>query len=383
MAYIDIIHALLPDNATGDITASDLRQCFDLVDENIGKLVQIQENGNTGYRLYNKDANFYGEIGHDAVDISTQTENSATRGATGRNSFAVGYQTTSAGRYSYAGGYETIAQNDYQTSIGKHNTSTSTETIFEVGIGADASNRTNALEIYSNGRIIAPELNTITDPKSLTTKEYVDITATLQINDLTDVDINTPLDFEVLLYNASTNNWENQQVPQNSTGLERITEINTGYRLVHRIVNHYGNIGTEAIDLSFSDILSGSNGATGDYSFAGGYNTIAQNNSSVAFGKYNIGTSSETILEIGNGTSDIARLNLFEIYQDGRIIAPELNTITDSKSLTTKEYVDDNISNIDLGELNDVNLAAVQNGDLIMYNAGNWVNTDTLDLGSF
>jgi len=186
--------------------------------------------------------------------------------------------------------------------------------------------------------------------------------------------------------------------------LHKVQEANqTGWRLLGRDPNNYGNIGQDAVDLSLSTISAGNgiNGATGDKSFAtgsvtvasgygstalgegtlasgaeslatgnstvasgyrsaafgeksissgevsftAGVYTIAQNRGSFSVGTYNIGTSSDTILEVGIGIYDginIFRKNALEIYNDGRLIAPELDVslILSEQSLVTKEYVD-------------------------------------------
>ena len=77
------------------------------------------------------------------------------------------------------------------------------------------------------------------------------------------------------------------------------------------------------------------------YSHAEGNQTIAQNECSHAAGQNNVGTSTETIHETGIGTASYDRKNAFEIYKNGRIRAPELTLALhdDDKSLTTKEYV--------------------------------------------
>ena len=67
--------------------------------------------------------------------------------------------------------------------------------------------------------------------------------------------------------------------------LEKISQnIKTGYRILGRNAANYGNIGTDAIDLSFSPSGSTTRGATGDYSIAMGYGTIASNEYSTAMG---------------------------------------------------------------------------------------------------
>ena len=96
--------------------------------------------------------------------------------ASGVHSTASGYYSTASGSYSIANGDHTKAINDYSHTEGKWNVGTSTETIHEVGIGVDEANRKNAFELYTNGRVHVPELTIalITDPKCLTTKEFVD-----------------------------------------------------------------------------------------------------------------------------------------------------------------------------------------------------------------
>src|SRR5690606_5742838 len=58
--------------------------------------------------------------------------------------------------------------------------------------------------------------------------------------------------------------------------LEKITEgANTGYRLKGANPANYGDIGSNAIDLSISTGASGNRGATGTHSFAVGQNSRA------------------------------------------------------------------------------------------------------------
>ncbi|MFC0605353.1 tail fiber domain-containing protein [Winogradskyella pulchriflava] len=91
---------------------------------------------------------------------------------------------------------------------------------------------------------------------------------------------------------------------KNVNGLEAIDEGNgIGWRLKGRDVNFYGDIGNEAIDLSYSNTNSILNGATGDYSFASGYQTKASGSISTA-----MGSTSEAIgnLAIAIGSGAIA-----------------------------------------------------------------------------
>jgi len=251
-----------------------------------------------------------------------------------------------------------ISNTNNLMAVGRYNLGDSGN-IFEIGSGSSTTIRKNAIEITTDGLIIAPEttlakLNSAPD-NVLVTKEFF----------------------------------------TNTIGyLEKITEGNpgserTGYRLRYRDPNSVGDIGTEAIDLCFSDEVGNlSFGATGDYSVALGFKTEASNLHSMsvnysthatgsdsfaeghcstaagyashsegmetraineamhAAGKFNIGTSIDTIHETGIGIDDAHRANAFEIYTNGLILAPEeTETIINNgpiKTLVTKEWVQNN-----------------------------------------
>ena len=67
--------------------------------------------------------------------------------------------------------------------------------------------------------------------------------------------------------------------------LQRFTESGkTGWRFSTAVAANYGNIGSEAVDLSYSGYSSSTKGATGDYSIAMGEGTTASGNNSTAIG---------------------------------------------------------------------------------------------------
>lgn len=72
--------------------------------------------------------------------------------AYGENSHAEGTQTYALGKASHVGGIHTEANYDYQTVVGRFNDNKS-NTLFEVGNGADAENLNNALEVRQNGDV--------------------------------------------------------------------------------------------------------------------------------------------------------------------------------------------------------------------------------------
>jgi predicted small secreted protein len=312
---------------------------------------------------------------------------------------AEGEHTSVLKRAGHAEGFYTIAQNDYMHAAGKYNIGTAIDTIHETGIGTSDADRKNAFEIYTDGRIIAPELTTalINTDKSLVTKEYVDA-------------------------QGGGTGGELKKIIENG---------NEGYGLQHRLDNpdNYGDIGENAVDFSISNNTSTINGATGTAAFAAGVSTtssgydsfaegylsraagdnahaegyateadgyashsegymsiaigeygshaegfyttakgdygshsegentaaegnashaeglftIAQNKAMHAEGQYNVGTADDTIHETGIGTSDTDRKNGFEIYTDGTLTAPEADpadlTARGIKSLVTIEYL--------------------------------------------
>ena len=260
---------------------------------NSSGLEAINEGGGTGWRLIGRNPDFYGPIANSAVDLSINFAPSATHGATGRYSTALGYQTTASGYGSFASGINTIASQSQATAIGAATTASgvsstamgigtraeapnstaiglynigggdpllasSTDPLFEIGNGnyvdGTNDNRTNALTVLRNGTITAPSFDVfeITDDKALITKEYADA------------------------------NYAGGGSP---TGLETIDEGNgDGWRLIGRDPANYGNIGLNAIDLSINTSASTTLGATGESSFSGGQQTTASGERSIAFG---------------------------------------------------------------------------------------------------
>ncbi len=91
----------------------------------VSELQKITEGGNTGWRILGKDVANYGNIGSNAIDLSSSTTASTTGGATGEGSFSTGFGTTAAGQYSFATGFGAVAAGQYS---------------FATGIGTTASN---------------------------------------------------------------------------------------------------------------------------------------------------------------------------------------------------------------------------------------------------
>ncbi|TYA59316.1 tail fiber domain-containing protein [Formosa maritima] len=160
-------------------------------------------------------------------------------------------------------GYGTLADDFNSLVVGAFNeNSTSSTTLFQVGNGTDINDRSNAFVVEREGMIIAPSLDIteITNPKALITKEYLD---------------------------ANTSE---------ASGLEAIDEGNggSGWRFIGRDSNNYGNIGSNAVDLSISEFASEVYGATGNRSFASGYNTTASGQSSTSMGYFSVASGTRS-----------------------------------------------------------------------------------------
>ncbi|WP_417875058.1 tail fiber domain-containing protein [Xanthomarina gelatinilytica] len=371
-------------------------------------LEAIDEGNGIGWRLIGSNLDNYGNIGLNAKDLSYSDFTSSIYGATGDYAISMGYLTTASGlrstaigsvttasvSNSTAMGYGTIADDLNSLVIGTFNDNiNSTTTLFQVGNGTDISDKSNAFVIEKNGIITAPsfDIAEITDAKALITKEYLEA-------------------------NSSS-----------ATGLEAIDEGNgVGWRLVGSNPANYGNIGSNAVDLSYSFYASNTNGALGDNSFsignepsaignnsiamgtyanasgynsmafgfssdaigensvalglfanasasnsiAIGYGTIADDNNSTVIGNWNDATiSSQTLFQVGNGTGSANRSNALTVLKNG-------NTGIGTTSPAVKLHIDgtndanlaDGTGLLVIGKENNFNLVFDENEISARYN---------------
>ena len=192
--------------------------------------------------------------------------------ASGNSSAAMGINTTAFGDYSRAIGNGTTASDFVSLVIGQHNLSGSTitnsatsfntaNTAFVIGNGTDSSSKSDAFKVLFNGNTTATG----------------SVTATSFIGDgsqLSGVGI-----------------------------LSAVTENNkTGARLSISNASNHGNIGSEALDLSYSSSASTTLGATGDSSIAMGSGTTASGAGSIAMGLGTVSSGSYSSA-MGNNTT--------------------------------------------------------------------------------
>ncbi|TVQ34333.1 MAG: hypothetical protein EA370_10815 [Wenzhouxiangella sp.] len=293
-----------------------------------GAVEFVTEGGNTGLRRADADPAHYGDIGDGAVDLSRNTSPSTTRGATGLRAFAMGGGTTASGTFSTAMGdgttasgftstamghltvaagwmstamgNGTIATSDYSIAmgvgtraesyaamaVGRNNVGggssnwVSTDPLFEIGNGTSGLNRSNAFTVLKNGLATLPSVT------------------------------NALIDGDASGKAVVTREWVNANMTEPG-GLLRITEGgNFGYRRANAIPSHYGDIGDEAVDLSWSGTTSSTRGATGFASTAMGSNTTASGDTStatgrstIASGQYSVAMGSSTIASNSTSTA--------------------------------------------------------------------------------
>tara|TARA_B100000683_G_C12480494_1_gene551194 strand:- start:127 stop:2235 length:2109 start_codon:yes stop_codon:yes gene_type:complete len=78
----------------------------------------VDEGNGNGIVIRGRDANSYGDVGYNALDLSYSTGNSTTHGATGDFSMSMGYNAKSSGDHSTAMGFAAKALDNFSTAIG-------------------------------------------------------------------------------------------------------------------------------------------------------------------------------------------------------------------------------------------------------------------------
>ena len=159
----------------------------------------------------------------------------------------------------------------------------------------------------------------------------------------------------------------------------KINEGNDGYRVSGYNTLYYGDIGLNALDLSYATEGT-TNGATGDYSTSFGYNTISNTYGGLAVGKFNNGNATATF-EVGMGTTDANRKNALTVWDNGTLSAPE-STVSSidargAKAVITKEYIEDYVSSPTLVETWVVDVEP-NNGEIFIINSSVAVNAISL-----
>ena len=130
--------------------------------------------------------------------------------------------------------------------------------------------------LYANEAGSAPGTQGPAGPQGPAGDDGISVTGVSIVND----------SLQVTLSNGNT---INAGLVSSAGALEEITEgSNTGYRIVGRDTANHGDIGDNAVDLSYFPFASTTNGASGQSSTAMGYNTTASGIVSTAMGHFTI-----------------------------------------------------------------------------------------------
>ncbi len=313
------------------------------------ELEKITESTKVGHRILGRNPVNYGNIGNDAIDLSLSETASSTMGATGINSFAAGFKTTASGIVSTALGAVTTASGDrsiamgngtiasgesstalnhYTTASGQYATSLGLNTIASgqsstaIGQSTTASGQASvALNLNTTAKSFAETavgtFNTDYTPLGATSYNSADRAfgvgiglhsggkkdglivykdGTLAFDKLTTAPATATDRFYILNNKIHYNGAE----VGGASELQKITEGgNTGWRILGRNADNYGNIGSGAVDFSLSNSGSATKGATGENATAMGSNTTASGAYSIALG-YNSLASGEVSSAVGS-----------------------------------------------------------------------------------
>ncbi|MCH2045994.1 MAG: tail fiber domain-containing protein [Saprospiraceae bacterium] len=154
-----------------------------------------------------------------------------------------------------------------------------------------------------------PDASAILDVKSVTKGMLIPRMTSTQRDA-----IGTPAT-SLMIYNTSISSFEfynnTAWIKFGSTGLEQVTEGgNTGWRLFGANSANHGNIGSNAVDLSYSFYASATRGATGNYSTATGFYTIASGHYSFVMGYGSVASGEHStamgLVSTASGSNSIA-----------------------------------------------------------------------------
>jgi predicted acyltransferase (DUF342 family) len=270
------------------IDGKELKLSSDKIDKlNGGILSSVKENNIEGFRLSAYPDTNYGNIGEKAVDLSYSDTKSNTQGAMGKHSLATGLNTTASGEHSTAMGYNTTASDHGSFVIGQYNDALSlvttdgsadqynaNNTAFVIGNGTAPDNKSDAFKVAYNGDA--------TIGKDLTIKGNTSIGNNLSIKK----DLTIYGKLIIKGKEVDSENIEKLELLDGGTLSSKLTADGKGFgfRLSTYLDTNYGNIGDKAVDLSYSDTESDTNGASGKYSLATGLNTTASGIYSLATG---------------------------------------------------------------------------------------------------
>ena len=277
--------------------------------------------------------------------------------ANGQGATAAGQHTSAQGDYSFTSGNNTIANYDYQTVIGQYNLNNQ-ENLFEIGNGSSSQEvgRRNALTVSwmgdvtsmgniqdGYGNILNNKVDKI-DGKGLSTNDFTDSYKSFIDNYTIDAELNSlstnPVQNRILYLALQDVIGTTSSKPELQDGTD-----NTNFQLISykTLGLNKMDIGVKLNNLTFNPTLNslqaGSNNEiTHNYSVGLGYGLNSARSQQFLIGSYNE-VNEHDIFQIGNGTTNVQRNNLFTIDENGNVLAAGDITDGDGNILSNKQDI--------------------------------------------
>jgi hypothetical protein len=287
--------------------------------------------------------------------------------ASGYAAHAEGYKTTASGYGAHAAGFYSISAGDNSWTTGMYNLATTTASMLSGYANLGSQYQVQVVSVTQNIDGVSTDI-TYTPIASQPNPTITGIMSMYSNGPAKEPIMVTPVALSGNIITVSEN-------LISSPGVFTV-DVSFLYYEPHDLTTNMGTLinGSYNLGLSQNSVTSG-------------YQLISKQDNSLVFGSYNIGQSISTICEVGGGYIDTVtnlpvRLNLFEIHDDGRVLAPEqtLTLHNDVRCLTTKEYVDTTVSNasggaVALNDLTDVDILTTPPavGDVLMFDGTSWV----------
>lgn len=291
-----------------EITESNALVTKAYVDTNISTpstgLEQLDEGNGNGWRLIGQDANNYGNIGLNAVDVSTTTFPSTTHGATGSYAFTAGIVTTASGFGATALGNGSTASGDNAFAAGGANIA-SGENSIALGLNTQATGNSSLAfgeQSRANGNYsFAGGLASIASEQySFAMGNNADA---LGVFSFSFGRINSASGLHSFSFG------ENNQANYNfsfAAGQDNI--INANHSTVFGLANNTNG--------NYSFLAGRSTSTSASYSSAFGHGTRATNEGSMAIGTFNE-TDSDALFIVGNGADSSNRNTVLKVMDTG------------------------------------------------------------------
>ena len=257
------------------------------------QLIPVTENGTTGQRLSTSNEANHGDIGYNAVDLSNSDSASTTNGATGAASTAMGLATEASGVASTAMGAGTEASKGGSTAMGQFTKASGTVST-AMGLFTEASGDfSTAMGLFTEasdfGSLVIGRYNSSGSSVTNSATAFSTANTAFVIGNGTGTGVNVSDAFKVMFngdtYVSSSLYLGGTEITSTATELNLLTgatslgtgilspvteNSNTGVRLSTAVAANHGDIGSNAVDLSYSNSASTTRGATGDSSTAMG-----------------------------------------------------------------------------------------------------------------